>query len=173
MISKGRWKKLWKKLKQQNFIPIFLYVFFFGHIFFFSSTYWMPEGEEVIKPTPFFLEKEVGAERTVILYSWKYSEAEKEMEVTLKVENNSFDQKNHYRYQAFEKNKGKLPVEVLLEEEELVVLRVEKVPKHWRAISLRIYHGKKEKHPFYKGYGTKENIKSVTSLPRKSRNVFM
>lgn len=148
-----------RKRRRPKFLPAFLGVFMLGYLFFFTSNWWMPGEEPKIKATAFYEVKETNKERKVTLFRWDYNEQQALMEVELRIESQGAEQTKHYQYTALERKEGKVPIKVIMESEELIVLQLKDVPKKWNEISLRIALTGEEE-AFCRLYGTKDSVKA-------------
>lgn len=108
-----------------------------GYTFFLSSKIWMPPDKASVPATEVGHQVEAN-ERRVSIVSWAYDEEQRKMEIMIDITNMSVDGINHYQWSAMEINKGRLQVEVIMEDNDFVVLHILKVPKRFEEISLRM-----------------------------------
>lgn len=125
--------------KNKEAIRFFIIIFFFvgGYAFFFSSTYWMPASADASYLT------KIGAtnlweDREVTINRWQYSKKQRLMEIDLDVSNKSYDGINKYKFSAMDLKGNILKCEVIIEEDNWIVLRIEDIPKKWSDVSLRM-----------------------------------
>ncbi|WP_288730674.1 hypothetical protein [uncultured Fusobacterium sp.] len=112
--------------------------------------------------------------RTITLVRWDYSQKQQRMQVQLRIENMNYDGKNEYAFSAVDKNRGKLNTVSVYQDMEILVLNINKVPKRWSTISLRI--GLAEDDPdqssIFKIYGNSKNINSVDEIENGNKNSY-
>lgn len=108
-----------------------------GYIFFFSSKLWLPPDKAKVPPTDYGTSIEAN-DRTVTLISWVYDDDRRMMEVMIEITNKSVDGVNLYNWSAIELNSGILDLSTELEKENFVVIRIEKIPRRFEEISLRM-----------------------------------
>lgn len=123
--------------KKSIFLQLFLVFYIGGLIFFFTSKLWLPDQENSVAATP------IGTiytfeDRDITLERWEYSETQNLMEVELEMLNHSTDGVKSLYYYAIDPNLNELPLQVIYEENNLIVLQISGLSEDWRAVSLRI-----------------------------------
>ncbi len=116
---------------------VFIIVFLFGYLFFFTSNLWMPASYNNVKVTP-LLQSVEGNSRKVTLISWTYSRDEMMQEVVLEIQNGAADGVNKYDWSAMQIGKGFCEVKKVVEEADFVVLHLKRINPRWSEISLRM-----------------------------------
>lgn len=161
----------YQKKGNLRFILI-LFVFTGGYLFFFTSNAWMPAGSSANALTQLGQESEWNG-RTVSVTRWDYCENSGTMEVELDIRNTSYDGQNTYEYSALEKMGGKLPVSVILEEADWVILQITDLPKRWSEVSLRMdmtEHA--ESMGLLKLYTNVNDVSRVNSIEKRDREGY-
>lgn len=156
------------KKRKGNFV-FFIILFFFagGYLLFFSSTVWMPAGSAADLLSP--LEEDITWQnRTFTIFRWEYARKASVMEVELDVENNAFDGKNSYQFEAIDRNNDELKVEPVIEDPDWIVLRIEGVDESFGEMSLRLYVAGAEENPL-RLYTNVNDVDTVETLDKKSR----
>ena len=121
-----------RKMKQSanRLLYGFLIIFVAGYLFFFTSTLWLPVPYQGVEAKPLgtsYTENN----RTVTIDKWEYSKEQKMMEVLIEIEDYSIDGLHDYSW-TLATSERQLQAEVVAEDEELVVLRAQKVPRGWK-----------------------------------------
>lgn len=152
---------------------LILFVFIGGYLFFFTSNSWMPAGSSADALTIPGQENEWNG-RTVSVIRWDYCETSGTMEVELGIRNTSYDGQNTYKYSALEKQGRNLPVKVVLEEADWVILQITDLPGRWSEISLRMDMKEDvESMGLLKLYTNVNDVNQVNKIEKKDRAGYL
>lgn len=136
-------------------------VFITGYVIFFTSTLWIGRAGSFVEPTKLF-NAVAGGNREATICRWNYSHKQRIMEIELEILNKDVISKsNKYAFSASDRNKGKIPLNVVCQKDEYFVLRLENVSAEWSEISLKVCEESNHAHTYVKLYTNKENINTV------------
>lgn len=158
------------------FLKVFLIMIAMFYIFMLTSSGWMQESDGNYEETA--INKMITNEnvkRSLALIRWEYSESQEKMQIQLRIENNSLDGKNEYDFVAVDRNRGTLKaVSEIYQDNTIVVLDINNVPKNWSTISLRMaLKGDNPNEKFiFRIYGNDKNIKSVDKIVDSGKNSY-
>lgn len=128
--------KLNRKIENKFYIGLFI-VSGLLLITFFSSKVWMYDDSPIMQ-TPFYTEINGLDQTNLVLQKWEYNPKQHLMEVVLKTKHVGTDHiKPTFSFAAKERDsKLKIPVKVMYQDDENVVLQIRKVPEEFRYIGL-------------------------------------
>lgn len=122
------------KQKTDKFLKIFIFIFIFGYAMFFTSNIWMPTSYSNIETSkPGTILEDQG--KKIQILKWSYSEKDKIIEAVIQKNNLSISDEK-YNWVAYEKNKGKITTETIIDSEQFVVVHIKDLPFRWREIAL-------------------------------------
>lgn len=148
------------KQKTDKFLKIFIIIFIVGYGIFFTSNIWMPVSStnvETTKPGTLIMDDGI----KIQLLKWSYSKEDEKIEVIIKRDNLSISDDN-YKWTAFEKTKGILNTEMVVEGDSLIVIHINDIPKRWSAIGLQLQNGDKISN--VRLYVTKKEVGEVKHI---------
>lgn len=121
-----------------GYLKIFLVIFVVGYIFFFNSNKLFHGSSTVVTPTA--LDEDIAWEERVLqLVRWEYDQSRQLMEIELNIEENTaLDGIYHYKYTSKEYDAGDMIVEAVAETEDMLVIQIKEIPKHFTILSLHI-----------------------------------
>ena len=161
-----------KKIKRDadRFLRIFLIVFIFGYLFFFSSTLWMPTDYTGVKASVIGKDIE-GNDREVALSAWDFCEDQEMFEIVLEITNLSTDGINRYKWSVIDKTNGMMKVKPVIETDDLVVLHVQ--TNSFTEVSLRMDSpADDEDFETLRFYTTKKDVNRVGHIEKKDEAAY-
>lgn len=146
---------------------VFMAIFFFGYLFFLTSNYFMPNSAKYYSQMH---SNQVLYNRTFTLLSWIYSEAEGEMEIMFTINNLSYDGINEYNVFARDRIKGEIQSHIIVQDTDLMVVRIDEVPKSFTDILLSISLDQLDDEIRF--YTNNQMVQRVEQMPALSLNAY-
>lgn len=156
---------------RNTILIIFVCIYVFGYLFFFTSNLWFPGSEDLVAAS--ILGKEYGwNDRTIQIESWNYAATTHEMEIIFSVTNNKYVS-DQIEYEILDKKYGYMDdVDIVCQNEELVVLHVSNINKNWQEISLRIKSSNPDVSTM-RLYTNKDSVNQVSEMPQKTEQEYI
>lgn len=166
--SGGILEKIKALKKRRNRNPnfssqLYLKVLIVGYVFFLTSKIWMPGGADLIEATAYYSSTICGSE-TLNLTKWEYSESQDEMLVVL--ERSSQDVLGSSpQFTAKERTYGEQQIETVIEDPDYLVLKLTKIPKGWKEVSIHVEGSGESSKTEARIYTNKEAVARVKNIP--------
>ena len=157
------------------FLSLFLFFFVGGYFLFFTSKSWLLTDSDLISATK--LHSVISfQDRDISIGRWDYSESQHMMEVEISIYNHSVDGIDKYNFTCLEKSSGYLDVIPVLEDPDLIVLQIKRVPSDFKEISIHFSLSGNESDitKFYTNYHAVNYVNTInTNSDQEYRIIYL
>lgn len=132
-------KKERKKVTVARQYRTFCVVFLIACLIFFTSTFWLPNTQEVMN-SEFGTQEKSSTFVTLTLNNWEYNPDTRYMEATFSCDTSSSVSRPSYTAVAYSINAQERPIEAVIayDDDNVLIVSIPNVPKDWEILSLWI-----------------------------------
>lgn len=147
--------------RKNIFMIVFMIIFVGGYILFFTSNLYVKDS------TQYYTEIRTSTElydRTFTLLAWHYCESQNQMEIMFTVQDMSYDGNKNYLVSAKDRSKGDLNAYVYLQNEELLIVKIDDLPKSYSDIYVQFMIDDDQKDSYIRFYTNSEAVDRVEAI---------
>lgn len=121
-------------MKTSKRLPITCGIVLVIFAFFLTSKTWLTTNKDLLEPTKIGEELSRG-DTTFTMQRWDYDASRNEMEIEVGLSSTQMGEAE-YTFEGRTRNQGKVDIECIASNDELIVLRVKTLPEGWKEVSI-------------------------------------